>query len=165
MNRLGIDFGKVIIAPIVDGVADTSFLGSTLPTAMKTPPAQGAFSAVKKLVEYFDAQVWIVSKCGPSVEKKSRAWLSHWDFYRQTGLPKGNLRFCRNRPDKAPICRSLGIDHFIDDRLDVLRPMRGEVSRLLLFGEQSKSLCVPSWVDHVGTWPAVLTALNIRTQE
>ncbi|MBL4634944.1 MAG: hypothetical protein JKY56_13815 [Kofleriaceae bacterium] len=75
MNKLGIDFGKVIIGATLNGVHDTSFLGSTLAAAMKTPAAEGAFDAVKELVSRFRGQVWIVSKCGPTVEKKSRAWL------------------------------------------------------------------------------------------
>ena len=160
MNKLGIDFGKVIIGATLQGVHDTSFLGSTLPAAMKTPAAEGAFDAVEQLVSRFQGQVWIVSKCGPSVEKKSRAWLDHWDFYGRTGLSRENLRFCRKRPDKAPICRQLGINHFIDDRLDVLSPMRGEVPRLLLFGEQGRSLQIPSWVEPVQTWTEVLSALS-----
>lgn len=161
MNKLGIDFGKVIISPTVNGVADTSFLGSSLEAAMKTPAAKGAFEAVKALVDSFQGQVWIVSKCGPSVEKKSRAWLEHWDFYERTGVSPDNLRFCRKRPDKAPICRSLGINHFIDDRLDVLSPMRNDVKRLFLFGEQRKSLRIPNWAEPVENWAELLSALSL----
>lgn len=165
MNKLGIDFGKVIISPTVNGVADTSFLGSSLQAAMETPAAEGAFEAVKALVDCFQDQVWIVSKCGPSVEKKSRAWLDHWNFYGRTGVSRDNLRFCRKRPDKAPICRSLGINHFIDDRLDVLRPMQGDVKRLFLFGEQRASQRIPYWAEPVLNWAELLAALSITARE
>jgi hypothetical protein len=30
------------------------------------------------------------------------------------------MHFCRARADKAPICKSLGVTHFVDDRLEVL---------------------------------------------
>ncbi len=160
MNKLGIDFGKVIIGATLKGVHDTSFLGSSLQAAMETPAAEGAFDAVEQLVSQFGGQVWIVSKCGPTVEKKSRAWLDHWDFYGRTGLSRENLRFCRKRPDKSPICAALGINHFIDDRLDVLSPMRGNVPRLLLFGEQRQTLQIPNWVEPVQNWEEVLSTLR-----
>lgn len=165
MNKLGIDFGKVIISPTVNGVADTSFLGSSLEAAMKTPAAKGAFEAVEALVDSFQGHVWIISKCGPSVEKKSRAWLDHWDFYRKTGVSRDNLRFCHKRPDKAPICRTLGINHFIDDRLDVLSPMRDDVKRLFLFGEQRASQRIPYWAEPVLNWAELLAALSLTTKE
>lgn len=46
------------------------------------------------------------------------------------------VRFCRERPQKAPICAELGITHFIDDRADVLEPMCGIVANRFLFGPQ-----------------------------
>jgi len=165
MNKLGIDFGKVIMCPTIEGVNDTRFLGCTLDDAMQTPAAPGAISAIAELVELFEGGVWIVSKCGPSVEKKSRAWLEHNRFYEQTGLSRENLRFCLKRHDKAPICKKLGIDNFIDDRLDVLLPMQGHVRRLLLFGEQAPSLRIPHWAQSVANWREVRTALGLSSRE
>ena len=41
MHRIGIDIGRVIIGPVLNGREDTSFLGSRLEDALHTPPAPG----------------------------------------------------------------------------------------------------------------------------
>jgi hypothetical protein len=54
MNRLGIDIGRVLIAPdAVDGRADTSFIGGSLEAALATPPYEGMFETVPDLVKSF----------------------------------------------------------------------------------------------------------------
>lgn len=150
--RVGIDIGRVIMSAISDGKSDTSFLSGDLQRAMKTAPAPNAFEGVNALVEAFDGQAWLVSKAGPSVQFKTKEWLKHWKFFAETGLPRGNLRFCLRRPEKAGHCKQLKISHFIDDRLDVLEHLRGVVPHLYLFGEQPHLECIPGWTKHVTDW-------------
>jgi hypothetical protein len=157
--KLGIDFGKVIMEPVLNGKADTSFLGGSFEQAMHTPASERAFEVIAVLVKAFNGQVWIVSKCGPSVQNKTRAWLEHWDFCSKTGMPAANVRFCLQRHEKVGICNELGITHFIDDRLDVLEPMSGCVSSLYLFGEQPQELQLPEGMVHVLNWTDVEKAL------
>lgn len=157
MSRIGIDIGRVIIGPQVGGVADTRFLGSRLQDALHTPAAPGSFETIAALVARNEGQVWLISKCGPSVQEKTRAWLHHHQFYRRTGMPPEHLRFCLRRPEKADHARALGLDVMIDDRLDVLEHLRGLVPTLLLFGEQSQP--PPPWTTHVADWDAVATRL------
>lgn len=153
LPRLGIDIGRVLIAAEGAGGADTSFIGGSLQDALATPPYEGMFDAVAPLVERFEGRVWLVSKCGPSVQAKSRAWLQHHRFFERTGIAPANLRFCLQRPQKADHCRDLRITHFIDDRTDVLRHLEGIVPNRYLFGPQSKPVTVaglvllPSWND------------------
>lgn len=155
---LGIDIGRVIIGPVDDdGHADTSFLSGTPDRAMETPPAPGAFAAIARLADAFDGAVWLVSKCGPRVQSKTRRWLDHWGFWATTGVAPDHLRFCLERRDKALHCHELGVTHFIDDRLDVLEHLRGFVPCLYLFGHQKAR--APDWVTPVVTWPAVLAAM------
>lgn len=150
--RVGIDFGKVIISPIKGGKSDTAFLSGNLSCAMQTPPGAGAFAGVRALVDLFAGQAWVVSKAGPSVQQKSTQWMRHWNFHEETGLPFNHLRFCRRRSEKAEHCTQLGITHFIDDRLDVLRHLRGVVPHLYLFGEQPRLNQVPDWVTPISEW-------------
>lgn len=130
-SAIGIDIGRVLIAG--DG-ADTSFLGHDEDRAMRAPEMPGAIESITRLVEAFDGRVWLVSKCGPRVEARTRKWLVGKRFFERTGMSERNLRFCRERRDKAPIAVDLGLDRFVDDRADVLRSMRGLVPRLVLFG-------------------------------
>ena len=105
--RIGIDIGRVLICPRINGVDDTSFLGTTVEQAMKTPPAPHAFRVVRALVDLSGGAVWLVSKCGPSVQRKTRAWLEHVDFYGRTGMDPGHLRFCLERHQKAGHAKEL----------------------------------------------------------
>ncbi|GAA3386857.1 hypothetical protein [Cryptosporangium minutisporangium] len=126
------------------------FLHGGLDAAMSTPGAIGVFEILPRIVERFDGRVWIVSKCGPKTQQRTLQWLEHHDFYRRTGVPEGNVRFCRQRPDKAIHCRELAITHFVDDRIDVHRALRGLVPNLYLYGPQAEP--APDWVRPVATW-------------
>jgi hypothetical protein len=158
--KLGIDIGRVLIAPdSPNGRADTSFLGGSMEAALATPPYEGMFDAVPQLVELFEGRVWLVSKAGPRVQEKTRRWLEHHRFFERTGIRKSNLRFCLERPQKAEHCRDLGITHFIDDRDDVLRHLESVVANRYLFGPQKVGTRVSgvTWVD---SWPKALAAIS-----
>ncbi len=158
--RLGIDIGRVLISPDPAGSgSDTSFIGGSIQDALNTPPYDGMFDAVPKLVELFEGQVWLVSKAGTRVQEKTRLWLQHHSFFKRTGIPQGNLRFCLERPQKADHCRELGITHFIDDRLDVLNYLRGVVTHRFLFGPQ-KTASFPSGVIHLQGWEGAVEYLK-----
>ena len=129
--RLGVDIGRVIIEG--DG-PDTNFIGGSEEEAMRAPAMGGALDSLARLTRHFERRVWLVSKCGKKVEGRSRAWLEKKHFFDRTGIPRNNLRFCKDRRAKTPICQELGIDVFIDDRLDVLLPMAGIVPHRILFG-------------------------------
>ncbi len=149
IHRLGIDIGRVIIHG--DG-PDTSFVGAaSVEEALRAPAMEGAFDSIARLVERLDRRVWLVSKCGKKVEERTRLWLDHHRFYEATGVPRDNLRFCRERKEKAPICVKLGITLFVDDRLDVLRHMASLVPHRFLFG----AACSPDpGVVAAPTWTA-----------
>lgn len=151
-NRLGIDIGRVIMAPVLGGKADTSFLQGGLEQALRTPPSPGAFAAIATLVQACRRQAWLVSKAGPNVQRKTWLWLEHHDFYRHTGIKPGHVYFCLRREDKAAHCAALGITHFVDDRLDVLEHLRGVVGHRYLFGEQPADIAVPQGVVAVIDW-------------
>jgi len=127
MSRiLGIDIGNVIIEG--RGPDDTSFFSDKF---LSTPSVADAFYAIARLVPLF-GDTHLVSKCGENVQRKSRLWLEHHDFYKKTGVTPGNVHFCVDRAGKAPICERLGVTHFIDDKLEVLGYLKS-VKNLYLF--------------------------------
>lgn len=157
--RLGVDFGRVVQgAALSPGVADTVFLSGGFEEAMRTPPSPGAFDVLPRLVELFGGRAWIISKCGPRVQDRTRQWLDHHEFYDRTGLSRDNLRFCRARAEKARHCAELSITHMIDDRIDVHVALRGLVPNLYLFGVQTEP--APDWVAHTVTWSDVENAVE-----
>jgi len=150
--KLGIDIGRVIMAPVVGGKSDTSFLTGGIEQAMQTPPSPNAIESIIKLINLFNGNVWLVSKAGVNTQNKTLLWLDHREIYQETGLSRDNVRFCRKRHEKAGHCKELGITHFIDDRIDVLKHLKYIVPNLYLFGEQPKLDYIPGWVQHVNDW-------------
>jgi hypothetical protein len=157
--KLGIDIGRVIIAPDAGDAADTSFIGGPLAAALATPPYTGMFDALPELVRLFGGRAWLVSKCGPSVQEKTRRWLEHHDFHARCGIPADHVRFCLQRPQKADHCRELGITHFIDDRVDVLQHLNGIVPRRYLFGPQ-RAATTAAGVTPCIDWPTTLARVR-----
>ncbi len=151
---LGIDIGRVIISAGDTG-DDTSFLTGCDVDAMETPPMRDGFAVIARLAEATGGRVWLVSKAGPRIARRSARWLGHHRFYARTGVPEGNLRFCRKRHEKAGICAGLGIDAFIDDRPDVLQPMLGIVEHRLLFGPQRRGRGSRTGLTPVADWGRV----------
>ncbi|WP_329519994.1 hypothetical protein [Spirillospora sp. NBC_01491] len=149
--RLGVDFGRVIHGgPLVHGGADTVFLDGDEEEALRSPATEGVYEVLPELVAAFGGRAWIISKCGDRVRRRTLAWLDHHDFYARTGIPRGNVRFCRKRAEKAGHCAGLGITHMIDDRVDVHRAIREIVPYRYLFGPQKRP--APDWVRKPRTW-------------
>lgn len=158
--RIGVDIGRVIIAPGDLAGADTSFLDGDLASALGAPPNDGAFAALAELARAFEGRVWLVSKAGPKVQDRTRRWLAHHRFAALTGVPEANVRFCRERRDKAEHARALALSHFVDDRADVLRHLEGIVPHRFLFGPQRAGTAVPRGVVAVLTWAEALAAIR-----
>jgi hypothetical protein len=155
--KIGIDIGRVIING--EGGNDTSFFGHDDQAAMATPGVPGAFEAITELVDAFEQRAWLVSKCGPKIQRRSMLWLDHHGFWAATGLSRANVRFCLERRDKAQHATKLGLTHFVDDRWDVHTHLAGLVEHLYLFGPQPRRdhASLPGLV-HTRTWDDVLGA-------
>ncbi len=158
--RLGIDIGRVIINGDGGG-GDTSFLAGTDEDALATPAMPGAFATIAALTAMFERRVWLVSKCGPKIQARTRRWLRHHDFWRRTGIFETNLRFCLERREKARHCKQNRITHFIDDRTDVHEHLAGVVEHRYLFGPQSAGTRVPPGLVLVRTWADVARELGL----
>ncbi|MGD8569817.1 MAG: hypothetical protein PVJ39_17150 [Gammaproteobacteria bacterium] len=159
-HRLGIDIGRVIITP-GDDSADTSFLRGSVQDALDTPPYPGAVETIARLVSRFEGRVWLVSKAGPRTQEKTRLWLEYHQFYQRSGVGREQVRFCRQRHEKADHCRELQITHFIDDRIQVLKHLRYLVPNLYLFGDQNSGFMYPEWVVPTLNWPQVRDAIDL----
>jgi len=133
---------------------DTSFFGNNF---LHTSPASGAIEGLRALaVGGFGARVYIVTKCGPTVENKTRQWLLHHEVYGRTGIDPAHLHVTRTREDKAPIAVRLGLTHFVDDHLDVLGHLRSVPHRYLFLGglpPGSPAPSAPRDVRTVASWP------------
>ncbi len=139
---LGIDVGGVIIDAANDK-HDTSMFGKNY---LEATPVPGAFEAIALLRDRFLGELVIVSKAGPEMQKKTVHWLCHHRFWHAIGMSMRteddiskvytdyNLFFCRERKDKAPICKRLNVTHFIDDKIEVLGHLQGVVKERYLFG-------------------------------
>jgi hypothetical protein len=135
-EALGVDIGGVLIDRVADGT-DTSFFSDRF---LETPAFEDGFDTLARLSrERFGEAVHLVSKCGPKAQEKTKLWLAHHRFTEITGIPFDQVHFCREREEKAPICKRLKVTHFIDDRFDVLSYLT-TVPRLYLFRPRDKDL-------------------------
>lgn len=127
--KLGVDIGGVIIAEIKaeGGLAhiDENYL--------KVPIVSGSIDALRILKSHFGDDIYLISKARAEVEPQCRDWLRHHLFFEETEINPQNLHFCRERSGKKDLCLSLGITHFIDDKLEVLSHLVGTVPNLYLF--------------------------------
>ena len=125
------------------------------PNSVRNGYVSGAVETLTRLCRRFAGRVWLVSKCGPKVQQRTRMWLDRTRFFQTTGIPYGHVRFCKDRKDKAPICAELGVDIFVDDRLDVLQHMAGVVPHRLHFLSSSS----PDGITPVKSWAEAEAAI------
>jgi hypothetical protein len=144
MKVLGIDFGRVISGGEGD---DTIFTDNFL----ETPELEGATETIARIKPMFD-DVVIISKCGPKIQRKTNLWLYHHRFFEKTDIDSDRLFFCRERSEKVGIAQRLGVTHYVDNRMDIIRSMIGVVPNLFLFApnvtatvRQGNFHIVPSW--------------------
>jgi hypothetical protein len=151
--RLGVDIGRVIIDGSRGAGGDTAFFEGDEAAMLSTPEVPGAIAAVARLADRFGGRVWLVSKCGPRVQERTRRWLLAHDFHRRTGLSPDRVWFCRARRDKRAICARLGLTHFVNDHHEVHAALRGIAEHQYFFGTQARP--VPAYGRHAPTWADV----------
>jgi len=161
--RLGVDVGGVIMDKHNDGT-DTSFFTDNYLATTATP---GALEALERLVKHFRPEnVFIVSKCGKTTEKKTLDWFEHHNVYARTGLERDAVFFVRKREEKAPVCAKLGVTHFIDDKLEVLSYLVTVPTRILFCPDERE---VERFAEHksrvtiVKTWADVLATFGVTS--
>lgn len=124
--KIGIDIGNVIIGGEGN---DTQFFTEDY---LDTPCVPYVDNALLKIWEGRH-EIHLISKCGPTTEKKTMEWLEK-HYYLSWGLfPAHRIHFVRKRHLKAPMAQALELDIFIDDREDVLVHMEGIVKHRILF--------------------------------
>ena len=119
--RIGIDVG---------GVLRNRVGSDDLTIYLADQPFRDAFEVTKWIIQTFGREnVFIVSRCSKPRERAITLWLEKHGFFDDGMMERHHVFFCRERADKAPIVKKLGIDCFIDDRAEVLEPMKDFVDR------------------------------------
>lgn len=163
--RLGIDIGRVIIDGPRNRGEDTGFFDGDEAALLATPEMPGAFEAIGRLVLLFEAEVWLVSKCGERVQERTLRWLDGHNFWRDARMHPRCVRFCRERPEKRDICLELGITHFVDDRADVIASIKDVVPHRYLFGPQDANVFATAHNDGIRLSPSLHLAPNWNIAE
>lgn len=133
MAILGLDIGGVI--------SDTQF-----PKNDNFVP--GAINGLARLrEERYGDNIHLVSKCGQGMQDRILAQFDTHNFYRRTGVRRDHVWFCRERIEKVPIARQLGLTSFVEDRLQILGFMRGTVEKLYLL--RAKDHEVRRHIEHL----------------
>ena len=120
--RIGIDIGGVLTRE-----GDPRYRGSK-DEWDESWEADGALDAVRKITQVFGpSNTFLVSKVRPGgrMHRRMELWLHETiNFCEATGLPKENIIFVRTvdgPQGKGVACEKLGISHFVDDKIEVLK--------------------------------------------
>lgn len=155
---LGIDVGGVIMKNATED-KDTSFFSDNY---LKTEAQDDAIEVINELVTMFD-ETYIVSKCGKKIQDKTLNWFKYHNFYSKAGINPKNVYFCVERHEKNPICKKLGITHFIDDKLEVLSYLETVKNRYLFKPkeqEMNRYCQYLSQVKVINSWRELLAIMK-----
>jgi hypothetical protein len=123
---IGVDIGGVVI----DHATSEALLQGQFDAVREVPGAVNTLRWLHRVGGY-ERGVHLVSRCGAEVEAATLACFDARDVWGRTGLPRDHVHFVRTTVDKAEVARALGVSHFVDDRLDVLRSMPDVANRYL----------------------------------
>lgn len=135
-KALGVDIGNVIID---FRVLDPDF-ELTEENYSSVPSVAGSFGALMMLNKHFDGEVYLISKATPWAQARIKQWFIDNGFFETTGLNPKNIYFTAERGEKTGICESLGITHFVDDRIEVLSSMIDKVPHLFVYKPREEEL-------------------------
>lgn len=111
----------------------------------------GSIPTLKKLADQIGAEnIFIISRVKiPQLSLLTGIWLETHKFLQRTGISLDNVIICHNLKDKAPIAQELGITHFIDDRLKVLKYFPDNIRRIAFNPEQSELDSYPEIINKI----------------
>lgn len=128
---LGVDIGGVILSRATQEHIER-FRSSD--RYLETPKIEGAVEGIRRLaLGRFGPNIHLVSRINKGDEDKMMSWLRSIDFFMRASVIPYHVHFCEGRHEKQPICKSLGITHFIDDRSEILVSLKDTVEYLFLF--------------------------------
>src|SRR3989344_5110604 len=159
-EMLGVDLN----GPIVQRIEPFRFTNLPGDRLCPTQLIEGSVEALRTLRHRFP-KIYVVSICLPRHVRLSRFFLQEADFYRKTGICYDDVHYCWGTGSKGPVCESLGVTHFIDDRLAVLSSLETVANRYLFGGRQYEIDRCPDHgellkeVQRVESWQEVLTLL------
>jgi hypothetical protein len=155
IERFGVDIGGVLAAKVGPDGGKRSFKD---PDFMNIPEVPGAIAAVSLLasLRFGPGNIFIVSKADSAEEEdRRRLWLLHRGFFKRTGIPEANLRFCRQRWEKGILARgSLHLGGFVDNKPESVVHMVGVVDEVFLLN--------PSWAE-IARFPTAYQARRISS--
>ena len=135
---------------------------------LQAPEIPDAIDTLGALRGIFGPMMYLISKARPDFKNKTRHWLMERHFEEKTGIlvqdrlrSKSRAIFCNERQEKAGICRTYGITHFIDDRVETINYLVNDpgfhVPNLYLFcfgheKDPAYGAELPSRVHRVRSW-------------
>lgn len=169
---LGVDVADVIIDRRIGRANSNEELFFLSDRFRETPAVTGVFDGLRRLrEERFGDRIHLICKAGKPdegkfapnrIERRNRAWFQHHDFFTRTGIDPSHVHFCLTRSMKAEICRSLGVTHMVDDRLEVFAHMAFMPHKYLFRPREDEIRARAQLLDQViqvETWEELLCEL------
>lgn len=108
-------------------------------------------------------EIYLISRVNIQQEIRSKKWLIENQILERIGINWGNLFYCRERVDKGPIAKALGVNVFIDDRVDCLTSMDHGVKKYLFCPDNHNLKAVAAYKTEIQIllkWGSLVECLN-----
>lgn len=133
--KIGFDIGDTLL----DRNGRTFSLYSQEERRSLFQPFKGSLQVIETLCTQLGREnVYIISKCDQETEEQLIDWLSFHKFIGENKILQENIFFCRERKDKAPIIKSLGLNVFVDDRIEIFESIQDYPIIKMIFNKRSK---------------------------
>lgn len=159
--HLGIDLGNVIIDHVSFGTTREYVLSGDY---QAIPPVPGAVDALITLIANESVmRCMIIYNATDVVEEKVASWVARWVPPTVRSSDKFACQRSLSGRDKALDCLRFGLTHFVDDRMEVMKRLRGRVPHLFLFrpndDEKREHYGGEDFFVEADGWPEVLRVL------
>jgi len=148
---IGLDIGGVITEPPDNPGREDAFTGTD---HLLVPKVKDSFAVIGELTKRH--RVVIISRAGPTVQRKTDEWLCHHEFFKKTGVRQLDIHYTLTRDEKTRVARKEDVTHFVDDKLEVLGFMMGIIPNLYAFRappfHKNKMPYIATQVTHVDSW-------------
>lgn len=154
-TKLAVDIGGPIIRA----------KGGSAPDVYRAAQATtGCFAGLRALARLrFGGAIHLISQCNEDVQAAKLDWFAAKRFHARTGVTPDRVHFVRRPEDKAALCRTLGVTHFVDDRPSIVAHAIGIVPNLYLFNPDPAELGAHPHVAltarEVADWDTLIGAL------
>lgn len=125
-------------------------------STLEAAPVSRALETIAKLPK----ETYIISARTKETVKFAKEWMTKNKLFDL--IPQERIIFCRNGPEKGPLCEQLKITHFLDDKFSFLKYLPIKTKKILFDEDDvAAEINVSSEIQVVGNWGEFLSLIQL----